>query len=143
MQHVQRLEQRVLFDAGRIDTTFAQKGTLTFDLTAPFGAGSNVADSSMAQDSGGRIFVTVAGTDAADQKKIAITRLTRDGLPDPSYGNNGVCILDRALDIPEDAQWARVYVDQNNRAYIRDGMTLWRLTPSGKIDRTFGRRGKM
>ncbi|MEA2710999.1 MAG: hypothetical protein QOF78_3600 [Phycisphaerales bacterium] len=144
MPHIETLEPRLQLNGGDIDTTFGDAGTAVVDfapaLPAPWTISS---EHHLSQDSGGRLYATGRAFQGEDgPRMIVMARLSRDGQLDTKFAAGGYRILDRD---PTNRYEGFPYavVDPSNRAYVVDGPLLWRLTPSGKIDRTFGHRGKI
>jgi uncharacterized delta-60 repeat protein len=152
MNHIEPLESRLQFDGGALDTSFGDGGAITIDYNDLL-AGERWRRNAtrFTQDSGGRIYVTSQQRQFAEDNftqidhKIVITRYSRDGQPDTAFGGGGYKLLDRnptsvngfsGLDV-------ETFVDANNRTHVLDGDVLWRLTPGGRVDMTFGRRGKV
>ena len=152
MNHLEPLESRVQFDGGALDTSFGDAGAITIDYNALL-AGERWRQNGarVTQDSGGRIYVTAKQRQFAEDNftqtdhKIVITRYSRDGQLDTAFGGGGYKLLDRnpaaVNGFASTEVWT--FVDANNRTHVLDGNILWRLTPGGRVDMTFGRRGKV
>jgi hypothetical protein len=92
----------VRFDGGNLDTTFGGgDGIASADLTVRLGANWTSGGQWFAQDPGGRIYGVADMRDAtvqgASPHKMIIIRFTRDGVLDPSFGESGYKVLDRAV----------------------------------------------
>ena len=151
MNLIEQLEPRRQFDGGGLDTTFGDGGVVTIDYRAMLGDAWRLERPRSTQDSGGRIYVTSQLREFADglvtpsDNKLVITRHSRDGQLDAAFGGGGYKLLDRNPDViaPFASSEVKTFVDANNRTHVLDGNLLWRLTPGGRADMTFGRRGKV
>lgn len=71
-----------------------------------------------------------------------VVRLTRSGRVDRTYGSRGTALLER-----QHVYRGHVAVDRHDRLYVADTVSggrqaeVFRLTRSGRIDRSFGTRG--
>jgi uncharacterized delta-60 repeat protein len=144
MPFIEALESRVLFNGGQVDTTFGNNGVAQADLATALGTGWQfLAPRTFSLDSGGRIYaITAASSKVGSTSDVVVTRFSRDGQVDASFAQGGFRVLDRDPVVFHDYQ-PHVFVDPNSRAYVLDGPLLWRLTSSGRVDRTFGKRGKI
>ena len=144
MLFCETLEPRLQFDGGDVDATFGDNGTAVIDFQPALGALWQIwNEHRLTRDDGGRMYATaVAFQGEHGPTQTLIARLSRDGRVDPKFAAGGFHVLDRDP-ANFDKGDTTVSVDPRNRAYVSDGPLLWRLTPSGKIDRTFGRRGKI
>jgi uncharacterized delta-60 repeat protein len=152
MNHLEPLESRLQFDGGALDTSFGDGGAISIDYNALLdGERWRQNGARITQDTGGRIYVTSKQRQFAEDNftqldhKIVITRYSRDGQLDASFGGGGYKLLDRNPETAGLFQSFEVwtFVDANNRTHVLDGNILWRLTPGGRVDMTFGRRGKV
>lgn len=140
---IESLERRLQLNGGSLDTTFGDAGVATVDFAAALPSDFNAVpfEKSFTQDSGGRIYVTTqANRDLDFAQKNVIARLTRDGALDTTFAAGGYRVLDRASGFTRDPI---AFVDPNNRTYLIDGEYLWRISPAGKVDQAFGRKGKI
>jgi uncharacterized delta-60 repeat protein len=144
MPFIEPLESRVLFNGGQVDTTFGNNGVAQADLATALGTGRQfLAPRTFSLDSGGRIYaITAASSKVGSTSDVVVTRFSRDGQVDASFAQGGFRVLDRDPVVFHDYQ-PHVFVDPNSRAYVLDGPLLWRLASSGRVDRTFGKRGKI
>jgi len=143
MRHFESLEPRLQFNGGDLDTTFGDNGTAAVDfapaLPAPW---QMLAEDTLSRDDGGRVYALArAVTTDAGPRRLVIARLSRDGHLDHKFAGDGFRILDRD---PTNSFEGSIYTatDPNNRTYVVDGTLIWRLTPAGKIDHSFGRHGR-
>ncbi|HEX8342470.1 MAG TPA: hypothetical protein VF624_16325 [Tepidisphaeraceae bacterium] len=138
---VETLENRQLMASGTLDPSFGSTGTLTSRIAVNAGTGEGaVGASQVLVDSGGRV-LTLARTSQA----ITLYRLTEVGKPDPSFaaatGGRLRIELPKALQRGGGLNDVRIQQDDANRTYILIGPQVIRLTSSGKVDRSYGRRG--
>ena len=147
MQHIQILESRIQFNGGggAVDPTFGTAGTATVDLSAAVGDNFTTlpfeGERNFTQDSRGRIYVISEADREVDlASRVVIARLTRDGALDTTFAAGGYRVVGRSNTFTTPP---RAFVDPHNRTYVLDGNVLSRLSPAGKIDRSFGRKGKI
>lgn len=121
---------------GTPDATFGAGGTAGVDLTAGGDVGLSVTTGP-----GGTILV---GGTAGSPSTGAIVRFTANGASDQSFGIAGTRTFDAGA-----ASAIRALVTRpDGRIFAagvggpRAGVVLWRLTPSGRVDRSFGRGGR-
>ncbi len=130
---------------------------LTLNANGPFQFATNLLDGNdylvtvSAQPSGQTCLVrngmgTVAGADVTD---IEVQCLSPGSL-DPAFGNNGVFLHhgaaggngnDRAYDIVADRYDRPLLTGYSTNANGDADMVVWRLTPAGALDATFGSGG--
>jgi len=119
--------------------------TYAFDLN---GAATDVATACAAQGDGKVVLVGTASTDDDGGQKIAITRLLRDGNPDPEF-NNGSVVITLAGQVSANNGRARaVAIDKQGRILVggtihetvffnQDIGFVVRLLTDGSIDPTW------
>lgn len=141
---VERLEYRIQFAGGTVDTTFGENGSATFDYVHALGGGTwSLGDQGFTQDALGRIYGYATASQGDSQRLLVIARMTRDGIIDTTFAENGYRLLGRNPTTQNRPDHLHVTVDALNRTHILDGSIFWRLTPGGKMDRTVGAtRGK-
>jgi uncharacterized delta-60 repeat protein len=135
---------------GTVDASFGTSGVVTLDLSAGEVVGTAyVADGmwSLAMYPDGRLFVTgsqkrMGGTDT----DFAVVRLTVDGARDAAFGSNGVYTLDvnnrdatprTSSILPDGSTITSGYMTESS--VVRP--VVFKLTPAGAPDRTFGTNG--
>ncbi len=145
MRYTEILEPRLQLNGGTLDASFGSRGTATVSLTAPLGPGwTSNSLINFTQDANGRLYVFGSAVqDTTSVRKDVLIRLTRDGQVDTSYNGSGYRTLDRDPRVANPTYEPLAFVDQNNRAYVVDGALLWRMTPAGKVDLSFGKKGKI
>jgi uncharacterized delta-60 repeat protein len=125
---------------GELDPRFGQDGVLTLDRRL-FGRAM------MVQPDGK---VVIAG-DVAGGTKFMVERLLRNGAPDPTFGGgDGKIVTGFGVDLQSHA--SDVLLQPDGRILVvgwsyvhsstRSKLTMARYRPSGRLDRTFGTRGK-
>lgn len=137
---IEALEDRRLFAAGTLDTTYGTAGVATLTAYAPAAPPGTIAfPTQMANDAAGRTLVLVGAGNAYN-----VTRLTADGTPDGRFAaKTGGKISFTAAVNPNDPHdtGPQIAVDGNNRLYVLNGTTISRYISSGTLDTHFGRRG--
>lgn len=130
---------------GRLDSAFGKNGMVATD----FAKASSDVPSALATR-GGR--VTVAGyTESANEDgnfEFALARYTRSGGLDASFGRRGKVVTgfggssaDRAFGVAIDTNGRTVAVGSREAGRARD-FSLARYTVDGRLDRSFGKRGR-
>jgi uncharacterized delta-60 repeat protein len=126
---------RVLVD-GSLDNGFAVTGHLDRSVDGVSGA------SGVAAHSSGYALAGASGED------LAVMHLTSAGTATPGFGTAGVRTITvsddtatEARDVIIDPDGRTVAISATTRGSRPTEATVWRLTPSGRLDRTFGRRG--
>jgi uncharacterized delta-60 repeat protein len=121
---------------GSLDATFAGDGS--FDREVADGTGP----SGVAAGATGYVLL------GSEDQRFAVIRLTDAGLPVPGFGAEGlrkVTVSDstatRVGDVTADPDGRIVALAQTTVGPQPAHATLWRVTRSGRLDRTFGRRG--
>jgi uncharacterized delta-60 repeat protein len=121
---------------GSLDATFAGDGS--FDREVADGTGP----SGVATGATGYVLL------GSEDQRFAVIRLTDAGLPVPGFGAEGlrkVTVSDstatRVGDVTVDPDGRIVALAQTTVGPQPAHATLWRVTRSGRLDRTFGRRG--
>lgn len=122
---------------GSIDTRFNRKGILTYDLSNGLG---DVA-TAVAIDDQGRIVVGGRATapGPGDNQAFAALRLRTDGTPDPSFGGDGVVVID----VTPGVDFASTMAIDGNGSIVLAGYCdntyegLARILPDGTLDPTF------
>ncbi len=130
---------------GALDTTFAAGGVLREDLG---GSGEGL----LAKKDDGALGLHVTadnlwvagfgrGTPGGGESSFALLKLTSNGARDPSFGDEGL----RLLDVGTTARFHNVHVDEAGRpwaaGWLEDGsgadLVVARFTPQGPLDSSF------
>jgi uncharacterized delta-60 repeat protein len=112
--HTAPLALTVRGPAGTLDTTFGNDGIATF--VPAVGSFWSIGNHAAAIDSAGRILVS--GSDGAD---IAVARLLPSGLPDTTFGGDGIASVDCGFGTEKlDAGYA-VAVDPSDNVFVAGG----------------------
>jgi uncharacterized delta-60 repeat protein len=131
---------------GTLDTTFATNGMATNSV---FTTVNDIAGFDLALDSSGRIIVVGEVMDTSANTYMTLWRYLADGTLDSSFGASGIVMLDGPYGTTQAGSnalaldaWGNILVcgnclDSNNKQY----MALWRISPDGTIDPTFGSNG--
>ncbi|QDU23858.1 FG-GAP-like repeat-containing protein [Urbifossiella limnaea] len=128
---------------GSLDPTFGTGGRATID----FGGGSDAARA-VALDPAGNILVGGKSTPGLGNDRVAVARLTPNGMIDATFGLAGRVILPAPV-IGQDIE-ARSLLPEANGGVVVAGtltaggvgrFTIGRLTSTGAIDPTFGTAG--
>jgi uncharacterized delta-60 repeat protein len=125
---------------GTPDTTFGTAGATVLD----FGAAESLA-TDFAPQSDGRL-VSVVQVPADEEIAVGIARLSPDGIPDPSFGTNGLLTLASE----GGSEYARIAIQDDDSIVIAgrefvDGTlygVLRRRDAQGNADNSFGTGGK-
>lgn len=125
---------------GSPDPTFAGAGVLVLDL------GGDDAANAVALDSVGRILVGGRTGSVGGPWKFAVVRLTTAGNLDPTFAQDGSATTQLAIN-----DYVFSLAIQPNGAIVATGFSydgsvnigVVRYTPAGRLDRSFGRRGKV
>ena len=141
---IEPLEPRRHLSAGDLDSSFGSGGTVSLrNGTVPTGGTPDAKPLHLAVDHAGRTLVVSSAYTAPDLEaaarpiSYALTRLTPDGRPDARFAlPTGGSIALNADDPPR-----KILVDSRDRIYVMSDGSVRRYTASGKIDRTYGRRG--
>jgi uncharacterized delta-60 repeat protein len=127
---------------GSLDDSFAGDGRTTIPIGSESGLGTFVGDVEIADD--GRIVVT-----GNTGKRAGIARLNPDGSLDRSFSSNGKAFVPHTygFDAALDAR-GRILVagTRDNRPpgsahQPAEGISITRLRPNGRIDRSYARHG--
>jgi uncharacterized delta-60 repeat protein len=138
----------VRFDGrGRLDRTFGSGGL----VREPVGADPEEGSVPVALQPDGKIvFAGTTGDLNRDRQlgdgALGVYRLLPDGRPDPSFGSRGTVLLRQKYEL----LGAELAIDRAGRIVVatrfqglnRGGLLVLRLTNRGRLDPTFGRRGK-
>lgn len=118
---------------GRVDRTFSDDGSLTYDPR------TELADvlSVEAQRDGSIVALLSLRNSSSEEHYPAILRLDRWGQPDPSFGNDGVVIPS----VPEAGPPLDLALTADDRILVAGAYALFRLTPDGAPDVSFGGGG--
>ncbi len=138
----------VRFNAnGTLDTTFGTNGVVTLDLSdGAVNGTAYVADSAwgLTAYSDGRLLVTGSQRRmGAMDTDFAVVRLSVDGVRDAAFGTNGVATVDIS-NRSASPRNATILADNSvvMAGYMDDGgvvkPVLFKLTPAGVLDTTFG-----
>jgi uncharacterized delta-60 repeat protein len=138
------------FDAyGTADARFAPPQIPEFDPSAPR---DNIATGrDIVVDSTGRILVVGAMVvDGSFSAGVTVWRFNPDGSRDPTFGQDGVVVLDdaavesveRALSIAIDGD-GRIVLTGVLLSGSNSAMTIWCMTPEGYPDASFGENGRV
>ena len=126
--------------AGRLDPSFGKGGRVLTDVGAGDGAANAAAALAIQED--GKI--VVAGTGNHD---FVVARYTRDGRLDPSFGGDGKVATDLAGDAYGGDYGKAIALHRDRRIVVAgrggDDFALARYMPNGRLDRSFGARGKV
>lgn len=135
---------------GTLDTTFGTNGVVTLDLSDGVLDGTTyVADTAWALTTypDDRLVVTGARKrDGGTDTDFAVVRLSADGVRDMAFGTNGVASVD-VNNRSASPRNATVLADGSivMAGYMTDGgavkPVLFKLTPAGQLDTTFGAGG--
>lgn len=135
---------------GTLDTSFGTDGVVTLDLSDGVLDGTTyVADGawSVVAYPDDRLVVTASRRrDGATDSDFAVVRLSADGARDPSFGTNGVASVD-VNNRSASPRTATILADGSvvMAGYMTDGgvvkPVLFKLTPGGVLDTTFGMGG--
>jgi uncharacterized delta-60 repeat protein len=134
---------RRLLPDGRPDRSFGSAGTVRIHFAKP-----DAYVTSVAVQPGGKILV---GGSNADCYKCgdspALTRLTGQGKPDPSFGRDGNVVLAGRYDAEEPRVLAITFGPRHEIFAVSGGgpggPTIQRLSPKGRMDHSFGRGGSL
>jgi uncharacterized delta-60 repeat protein len=132
------LEQRALFAAGALDTTFGNGGFVSFH---PGNTSQAVLASSVAVQTNGMIVQAGVANNDLD---VAVVRYTTAGTPDANFGTGGVVLtpITTGSGAPVVSQ---VLIDSQGRILVVGGdganYEMLRFTPQGQLDSTFGTGG--
>lgn len=130
-------------ESGDLDPSFSGDGVASVDFGRKDGA------SAVFRDARGRI-VLAGGSNHVDGKTgfvVALSRLLPDGKLDRSYGDDGRTIVDPSsvndlfMGAARGPGGKVVILAARGTDYPRDGYTLSRVKPDGRLDRTFGTSG--
>jgi uncharacterized delta-60 repeat protein len=89
--------------------------------------------------------IFAAGQEAASPKTVVVTKVTKDGAPDPAFGSAGIT-THVVGDASTDGKATAIAVQKDGKLVIagsamhggRSVMVVLRLLPDGKLDTTFG-----
>lgn len=144
MRQVELLEARRLFDFGDIDPSFGSQGIAEIDFAPVLPPASFDIAPLVTEDNAGRVLVVArVGPPAGSSDTtnfVALARLHVDGTPDARFGENGVQAMPTLTENVNTRIEAEI--DPTGRVYLLDGQRVLRFTTGGKLDATFGRRGK-
>ena len=122
---------------GRLDRGFGHRGRVGLQLPN----GKKVKAKALAAAPGGRILVGgLVG------HRVAITRLLPDGRPDPRFGTGGWSLAPVAGDpraVTISRAGSRIYLAGLVGLGERSRVVLMRLRQNGRLDRSFGRHGRL
>lgn len=131
---------------GTPDTTFGGGGG--FVSVHGTGGGNHWDNGSdLAIDSAGRMIVVGYSENVALKFQMVIWRFNEDGSPDTTFGTDGVVLFDRGIGMSNWGYAVALDSDENIvvaglcNGPVNDNMALWRYTPSGAPDTTFGTNG--
>lgn len=135
---------------GSLDTSFGTNGVVTFDLSTGVAVGSSfIADSAwgLARYDNDRLLITGSQKrQGGNDSDFVVMRVSADGVRDNTFGTDGVVTVDinnrnaspRASTILPDGSTVTA-------GYMEDGgvvkPVLFKLTPAGALDTTFGQQG--
>src|SRR6185312_13562738 len=152
---IEPLEQRVLLAAdaavsalapnraGSLDTTFGTNGVVTTSFGTNLNA--NVVQALTDQPDGKVLAAGVAssGRDGFPPDfQVPVVRYNTDGSLDTSFGKGGIALLRDGFDVDLALQTdGMILVAANN--YDTGNFILYRLTPAGSPDPTFGTGGEV
>jgi uncharacterized delta-60 repeat protein len=130
---------------GTPDTGFGAGGVVRVPFHLRAGWANDVAI-----DGAGRIVlagVRLRGGDAQDTATVCVIRLLPDGRPDPGFSGDGVAVVDHGYgnDSAEAVLLRRgkvVVAGEGRVASGRSRFGIARLRADGRLDRSFGRRGR-
>ena len=135
---------------GSIDKTFGEGGIVVHDKAAG-GKGDDVGYS-IYVDNRERIYVTGYSYNGRDYDMV-IWRYNSDGSIDKTFGKGGIVVDNSAAGANGYDYGASINVDNKGRIYVtgysasektrRGDMVIWRYNEEGKLDKTFGRTGRV
>ncbi|MFC1670460.1 SBBP repeat-containing protein [Spirochaetota bacterium] len=129
------------------DTSFGDNGILVDNITT----GGNTTDMgySMFLDNSSNIYVTGERHNGTNSDMI-IWKFNSDGIPDQSFGNNGVVVDDNAAGGSDFDVGFSIFVDNSGNIYVagvsknasgNSDMVIWKYSNNGMLDDTFGDNG--
>jgi len=126
---------------GNLDTTFGDGGLVNTIVGYDFDSNANC----MKLDTAGRILLagwSIPSLSPDTNMDLSIARLAPTGLPDPTFGNNGVLLVDGAQE--QEAAWD-IALQRDGRILVTSSanydFTLLRILPHGGVDGSFGQGG--
>jgi uncharacterized delta-60 repeat protein len=137
--HLEQLEDRCLLNAGALDPSFGNGGTVVYNLP---GSNRSLLDHIAIQGDGK---IVAAGTFNAftTAEDFAVVRFNTDGSPDSTFGNGGLVTTDiagrdegRGVVIQTDGKI--VVGGQSSTPSFNSQFTLVRYNPDGSLDISFG-----
>lgn len=127
-----------LLDNGEPDRSFADDGLLALD------GGGKISDfgSDLTLDARGRILLSGTTNSGSYGRQIAAVRVTESGLPDPSFGGDGIVSVEggEGEAIAIDAQ-GRIAVAGSAATIGQRRFAVVRVDASGNLDTSFGANG--
>lgn len=132
-----------LLPNGQPDPSFGGDGTVEVDLGGRLDRGQEAAVAANGEILVGGTRQTVASSRGGNDATPAVTRLLPNGALDRSFGNDGVIVLRGGWEggIFDLAPTLNGGIVVEGEAYI--GTAVWKLTASGSMDRSFGKRGEV
>jgi uncharacterized delta-60 repeat protein len=138
------------YTATGLDPTYGSAGS----VVAQLGAGSERFSEGLAVALGRGQRAVVAGnaTERSGREQVAVMRLTGSGLFDRSFAQRGVRLAQLGRGAAPTSRALAVAVLRDQRVVIagdatdtrgRQAVLLARFTASGRVDRTFGNRGRV
>ena len=125
--------------AGRLDRSFGRGGL----VTTSFGTGSSAAGQAVALTQGGLILVAGQLQTKSGATVMALARYTGAGRLDRRFGHGGLV----RTAFPGQTNAFGIAVDGKGRALVvgssGNRFAVARYTTSGRLDRTFGSRGRV
>lgn len=119
---------------GTLDTTFGDRGLITFDK------GRFDILGAIALQPDGKILLAgdMENPETLD-RELVVYRLLSDGTPDPQFGDQGCCSLYHS----PDGAFSTLLLQDDGKILLLDAHPPWgfdivRLLPSGQFDRSFG-----
>ncbi|MBI5635246.1 MAG: SBBP repeat-containing protein, partial [Nitrospirae bacterium] len=132
-----------LTSAGLLDAAFATNGVFTYTAS---GIGANSANAVAIQSPGGEI-VVAGGINNSGAYDVLVSRLTSTGMPDATFGTNGVVTYNWSANNNNQANAVALQSDGGIVIAGRidnstnDDILVSRLTSTGLLDTTFGTNG--
>ncbi len=136
--------QLTTFPVGKIDRSFADRGTLLSEA----GAASYLTGNSVQLADGKMVFVNTYGNPRFGQDVIGVTKLLTTGLPDTSFGNGGFAFFSIGASASSEsiqnlADGKLIIVGRTAAAqgFNYNDVLAIRLNADGTLDTAFGNNG--
>ena len=135
-------------DSGTLDPSFNGQGWVVHDSAA--GGGGNDGGAAILLDGWSRLAVAGTSSNPAGDQDMVIWRYNPDGSLDTSFNGQGWVVHDNAaggsdedlaIDIATDLSGRVIVTGRSVNASGDTDMVLWRYSPGGTLDSTFGPGG--